>query len=385
MKKIAAIGLGRRIAAMAGMFIKTGKCELVAVTDIDFESAKMRAKERINDSDEYVNSIHFYEDYHEMIEKEKIDGILIGTRCSTHAKIGADLLKYGIPLFMEKPIATTEEDLQLLRDAVKSNPEMMEKCVVSFPLRYTNLVQHTKKIIDSGELGRIEHVQAINNVPYGRVYYHGWYRDENETGGLWLQKATHDFDYITYILGIKPVSVCAMSSKQIFKGDKPADLTCSTCPESDTCPESTENIAYYANEDVMQDLCCFSTATGNQDSGTAIIEYESGMHVVYSQNFFARKGAGKRGARFLGYDGTVEFDWTTGEVKVFMHNRLRSDVIKFDVGGSHGGGDDELVRNFIDIMNGKAVSNSTIDEGILSAHMCLMAEKASKTHTYQKI
>jgi hypothetical protein len=32
-------------------------------------------------------------------------------------------------------------------------------------------------------------VQAINNVPYGSVYYHSWYRDPKETGGLFLQKA----------------------------------------------------------------------------------------------------------------------------------------------------------------------------------------------------
>ena len=31
---------------------------------------------------------------------------------------------------MEKPIATTEEDLKLLRDALGQNPNMREKCVV---------------------------------------------------------------------------------------------------------------------------------------------------------------------------------------------------------------------------------------------------------------
>ena len=39
------------------------------------------------------------------------------------------------------------------------------------------------------------------------------------------------------------------------------------------------------------DLCCFSTATGNHDSASVLIRYDTGMHVCYSQNFFARKNA----------------------------------------------------------------------------------------------
>ncbi|MEK0313207.1 Gfo/Idh/MocA family oxidoreductase [Cohnella sp. 56] len=74
--------------------------------------------------------------------------------------------------------------------------------------------------------GEIEHVQAVDNVPYGSVYFHNWYRDERETGGVFLQKATHDFDCINHLIGLKPVSVCAVKSKQIFKGDKPEGLYC---------------------------------------------------------------------------------------------------------------------------------------------------------------
>ena len=39
-----------------------------------------------------------------------------------------------------------------------------------------------------------------------------------------------------------------------------------------------------------------------------IVRYESGMHAVYSQNFFARKKAARRGARLYGYLGTLEYD-----------------------------------------------------------------------------
>ena len=164
-------------------------------------------------------------------------------------------------------------------------------------------------------------MQAINNVPYGRVYFQSWYRNEEETGGLFLQKATHDLDYIQAVLGQNPISVCAMTSKQIFKGNKSAGLKCMDCEDNRTCLESTVGAA--EELDPTWQYCCYAEDTGNEDSGSALFRYESGMHMSYSQNFFIRRGAAARGARFMGYKGTVDFDFYTGLVKVYMHHTAR--------------------------------------------------------------
>ena len=67
--------------------------------------------------------------------------------------------------------------------------------MVSFPLRVSALCTTAREIIDSGVIGTVENVQAINNVPfYSGGYYHGWMRDDEETGGLWLQKATQTWN-----------------------------------------------------------------------------------------------------------------------------------------------------------------------------------------------
>ena len=47
-------------------------------------------------------------------------------------------------------------------------------------------------------------------------------------------------------------------------------------------------------------MCCYAVDTGNEDSGSALIRYETGMHVSYSR-IFARHKAGARGARLFGY------------------------------------------------------------------------------------
>lgn len=381
--KLGVIGFGSRIGEIVKHLIASGECMLAAVADVDEAGARHRAGALIGE--DALSGVHFWGDAAAMLDGERgaLDGVCIGTRCSLHASLAAQVMEYEIPLFLEKPVATDRESLNALTAALMRHPGMDEKTVVSFPLRLTKEVQMVKEIVMSGKIGTVEHVQAVNDVPYGRVYYHDWYRDEKETGGLWLQKATHDFDYINSVLNLRPVEICAMTSKQVFKGNKPAGSLCDECEDKRTCPESYPNVKALGEYHYGK-WCCFAEDTGNEDSGSAIIRYETGMHVAYSQNFFARRGAGLRGARFLGYRGTVEFDWQSREVRVYMHNDCRTESYRFDERDGHGGGDAELCRNFIEVMAG-GVSRSMLRDGLLSVSMCLAAKESSETKRFVQI
>jgi hypothetical protein len=126
--------------------------------------------------------------------------------------------------------------------------------------------------------------------------------------------------------------------------------------------------------------------TGNEDSGSALIEYETGMHVSYSQNFFARRGAATRGATLLGYKGTLQFDWYTDEVKVHMHHTPRVETHRVDSKAlSHGGGDTVLAQSFIDVMRGAGDSVAPLEAGLLSVLMCLKAKNSAQTRSFQAV
>ena len=384
MIRLGVIGYGGRAQGVLGLMSNLGQgIEVVAITDVRNEEIKKQMRARGGD----LSKVAFYTDPDEMLDKETLDGALIGTRCSLHSRMAIKVLARNLPLYLEKPIATNMSDLLALRAAAaRSSSEV----VVSFPLRVTPLVQMAKEVIGSGKIGTVEHVQAWNNVPYGLCYYMDWYRDEKETQGLFLQKATHDFDYINHLVGVQPKMVCAMTSKQIFKGDHPAGLKCDECDEWDTCPESPFHVYYSKNETPRVTpsgrRCAFATDTGNEDSGSAIIRYETGMHACYSQNFFARKTAGKRGATLLGYKGTVEFDWYTDELKVHMHHAPRVETYTIDASSaSHGGGDTVLVDNFVRVIRGEQKSVSPLSAGLLSVLMCLKAKESAATHTFQEI
>lgn len=330
------------------------------------------------------DKVTFYKTAEEMLEKEELDGVMVGTNCDTHSHFAKLVLDKGLPLFLEKPVGITREDLALLEEC-DSKPHA--PVVVSFPLRATQMIQEAKKIIDSGVIGKVDHVQAYNDVGYGYVYFHDWYRDESKAHGLFLQKATHDVDVISYLAGEKPKTVCAMKSKQIFKGDMPAGLRCSECDRTEECMESTYNIEKTRCDTPRSDYCCYAVDTGNEDSGSMIVRYESGMHAIYSQNFFARKKAARRGGRIYGYKGTLEYSFTDDEIKIYDHMSDKVTKIQFPtLQEGHGGGDQVLIQNFIDLIRGKTdTSIAPLCAGIESAKTCLCAKKASEQNEYKEI
>ena len=378
--KVGIIGFGRRIGNVWDDIKKFDMgVELTAITDIRNDDIKKQLEEKGIDT----KSIAFYKDADEMMDKEELNGVMIGTRCNLHARMAIKVLSRNIPLFLEKPVATNMEDLLALR---KAWGKTKSEVVVSFPLKLSEMVKTVKEILDSGMIGTVEHVQALHNDSGAGDFYNAWYRDDGITGGLFLQKATHDFDYLNYLIGLKPVQICAMTSKQIFKGDKPAGLLCRNCNDQETCLESTFYVSHFKHAKPTGEMCSFAVDTGNEDSGSALIRYETGMHAVYSQNFFVRNGVGSREARFMGYKGTVSMDFYSDEVKVFMHHTPRVGNYVFDSKTmGHSGGDDALAYNFIKVMQGREKSRSPLGEGLDSVLLCLKAKESAESNEFKDI
>ncbi len=234
MIRLGVVGYGRRIRHMLRVIdrFKAGT-KVVAVLD-------PRAEELRRECGDELAGVTFYDDVATMCDEGQVDGVLIGTRCSLHTPYAIEVLERNLPLFLEKPVAISFEQVAALHAAAERSTSPV---VVSFPLRVSAICETARQIVDSGAIGTVEQVQAVNNVPfYAGGYYHGWMRDEAETGGLWLQKATHDFDYLNYLIGQRPVQLTAMESKTVFRGDMPAGLRCVDCWRQEECPESPYNL-----------------------------------------------------------------------------------------------------------------------------------------------
>ncbi len=371
-KKIGFIGYGLRSRTMMKAFdVIEADISVAAVTDPRAEEIRAEtAGEQRFANTEYVESAKA------LLNHPGLDGIFIGTRCSLHADYAAMVLESGIPLYLEKPVCINEEQYARLNKAAEGKTD---RAVVSFPLRVSPLVREMKRIVDSGLLGKITMVQAVNNVPYGSVYYHSWYRDPTETGGLFLQKATHDVDYISYLTGETPKDAFARTAKLHYKGNKPAGLHCPDCEAYLSCRESSYVVKHILKEEVTGDACCFAVDTGNEDGASVIFTLPSGAIVSYNQNFVVKKGGARRGCRLIGTDASVEFDFYSGEIREDRYDLPETVTHTFQsVAHSHFGGDEALALEFMGLMDGKK-PNSDLRAGLNSAAACLAAKRSAES------
>lgn len=379
---IAIIGLGVRGTLLINT-IKNLDLNVRLKAIVDTKELSELRKTLITMNIDY-EKVEIYKTVEELIKNCKdIDGIIISTRCSLHTTMVLKVIELGIPLLLEKPVSINIEDLKKLNQL---DEKKKKNVVMSFPLKFTPIIKQIKQIVDNGEIGIIEHISAINYVTYGGVYYHSWYRDEQETGGLFLQKATHDIDYINYICGYKPFEICAMKSKRVMCGNMPSGILCVDCAKREICNEGPFVSKHIAKKEIYGPSCCFAVDTGNEDSGSLIINYDTGMHMVYTQNFFVRnKDSAKRGAIFAGTLGTIEFDFYKSEIIICENYSQVTKTIKIESDGIHSGGDFGVCCNFINLIRGIEKSKATLQDGINSCLICLKAKESSLTKEFKKI
>jgi len=378
MIRLGVVGYGSRINGVIQHNLRQVEPDLgvVGIVDPDEQGARQRLAEC--DREDVV----FYKDLDSMVRQGKIDALAIGTRCNLHTPFAIQAAKYDLPLYLEKPVAVNMRQASSLEKAfAKSRCQV----VVSFPLRVSPLCVLARDYIADGAVGDPVHVTALNYVPYGTVYWEALYRNWEVTQGLFLQKATHDLDYLMYLMDSPIVRVSAMKTVgHVFGGKKKAGLVCSKCREQETCPESPQNRVRNGSGGGNDHPCLFSVDCGsveentlNEDASSALVEFASGAHGVYTQVCYPRRDGGTRGATVSGYLGSVGFDWYTNELKRIRYHAPFSATERAGAGASHFGGDTELAHDFIGLIEGTGRSRTPIETGIQSVYACLAAKESS--------
>ncbi len=155
-------------------------------------------------------------DYKKIIEDENVDAVVISTRHNTHAKIAIGALKHGKHVFVEKPAAMNEEELEELLDAAKKSGKVL---MLGFNRRYSPL---TKKAVEY--LKKTSGPIIINyRVNAGKLPKDHWIYDPEEGGGRIIGEGVHFFDYMNYVIGSEPKEVSVMAIDSPSNSIKPED------------------------------------------------------------------------------------------------------------------------------------------------------------------
>lgn len=134
--------------------------------------------------------------FDELLEDDDIEAMAIATPAAFHAIHARKALEAGKHVFVEKPLAMTVPDGQLLSHIARERQRVL---MVGHVLRYHPAVRKLLQEVRSGRLGTVRHI-------YSRRLSLGRFRTEEDV--LW-SLAPHDISIILAIFGQLPQRVSA--------------------------------------------------------------------------------------------------------------------------------------------------------------------------------
>ncbi len=137
-------------------------------------------------------------DYQEILRDRETDGVMITTRHNTHSSMVLKALAAGKHVFVEKPLALNEDELEQIIDAYDGSVTL----TVGFNRRFSPHVQKVKQLVGNTPMNVIATMNA------GFVPPNVWVHDMKVGGGRIVGEACHFIDLITYLTGSKVTAVC---------------------------------------------------------------------------------------------------------------------------------------------------------------------------------
>jgi polar amino acid transport system substrate-binding protein len=140
----------------------------------------------------------------EVLDDSNVNLIVIGTRHDLHAELARKALERNKHVFVEKPLALNDEQLDAVLDAAGSSTGRL---MVGFNRRFSPLAQRAKEFFN----GRDTPLSMLYRVNAGRIPKEHWTQNAEEGGGRIAGEVCHFIDLMQFLTGAPPVSVFAES------------------------------------------------------------------------------------------------------------------------------------------------------------------------------
>jgi len=142
-------------------------------------------------------------DYKELLKDPQINCILIATRHNLHAGFAADALSHAKDVFVEKPLALSNEEL---REVIGAYKDGQQRLMVGFNRRFSPFTQKAKDLLST-----INEPLVINcRVNAGSIPKDSWVH-ASQGGGRILGEMCHFIDLAQFLTGSLPIKVYAES------------------------------------------------------------------------------------------------------------------------------------------------------------------------------
>ena len=405
------VGGGHRSLTYAQLAeIESDKMEIVGVADPD-EFRRQMIAERFG-----IPADRCFASSEELAQVPKFaDAVINGTMDHIHVDTTIPLLKAGYDVLLEKPFAVNEEEA---RELVKVAEEHGRKIMVCFVLRYAPFYRKIKDIILSGEIGRIISIQTNEYVSYHHMstsHVRGkWNNSDKCHSSMLLAKCCHDLDIMMWLMGdTKPAFISSFGNNMQFVRENAPENSGTRClvdcPLVNDCLYSAKRIyidhpdrwSFYVwdalenieNPTIEEKInllktspygvCAFKSDNNVVDHQSVNVLFENGATGIH--NMVGGTSYGTRTIFISGTKGVITGDFEKGEFTVSLIDpspecEHKDTVYDLKVGDdTHGGGDLDLVRDFVAYCRNETPSVSCTDiQDSLSGHLAVFLADRSR-------
>jgi predicted dehydrogenase len=353
---------------------------------------------------------HCFESVEQFLAYPKFADVVINaTMDALHVPTSLPLLEAGYDILLEKPIATSKDDLLRLYEAAKRLQRTVMICHV---LRYAPFYTAIRKRVADGVIGDVMSVQTVEHVSYHHMavgFVRGKWRSKQQCGSSMLMaKCCHDLDLISWMKsGVAPVSVASHGSRMFFCRERMperAGTRCMVdCPIEEQClysarkhyidhPErwsfyvwdSIEHIPDPTIEDKVESLktdnpfgvCVWRCDNDVVDHQTVSVEFADGSTALHSMVGGTARPV--RSIHLVGTEGEIQGvlednTFVIRHIDTSPGHEYSEEIVDLKVtddmhgeSGGHGGGDIRLVADFVRVIQGepRSIAATTIEDSI---------------------
>lgn len=182
--KVGIIGTGYFSMFHAKILSELADVEITAIYGTSIEKAELMAAKFT-----YAKG---YDNLYSMLDAIRLDAVYICVPPMSHGEIELELIKRGIPFFVEKPLSHDNETPFNILTEIKQKSLLTS---VGYHYRYSDSIAHLKSVLNDENIGIVlgQYMGSMPKVP--------WWRNQSSSGGQFIEQTTHIVDLLRYICG----------------------------------------------------------------------------------------------------------------------------------------------------------------------------------------
>jgi predicted dehydrogenase len=205
--RVGIVGIGNMGTAHAKMLLdqRIPGAELVAVCDETPDRLEWVKKD-------YRDNVAVYSNYDDLINSNKIDGVIIATPHFDHPKLAIKAFEKNLHVLCEKPAGVYTKQVREMNEAAEKSGTVFS---IMYNQRTNPVYKKIRDLVLSGELGEIKRTIWVIDWYRSQSYYDsGQWRATwaGEGGGVLLNQDPHQLDLWQWTLNMMPKRIRAFCS-----------------------------------------------------------------------------------------------------------------------------------------------------------------------------